>query len=65
MEDEAWLCDGSLPDNFTERLRVFVELYECQNCDGVQDMNVVMRSWEDEPSWCPNCVGPEGEPDAD
>lgn len=56
VEAEAWLSRGELPDNFRDRLENFVEFYQCPNCDGQEDMNIVMRCWDDEPSWCPFCV---------
>lgn len=63
VEMQVYLDKGTLPDDFAERLPYRIETYECDNCDGQLDMNVVMRAWfEDEPSWCPECCGPDFNP---
>lgn len=41
----AWLRDGSLPDNFGDRLRNQLEFDACSNCDDVRCMHFVMRDW--------------------
>jgi hypothetical protein len=62
LEAKHWLETRELPDNFGERVENFVEFYECTNCGGVQDMNIVLRDWwgSEGPSWCPDCTPPEG-----
>lgn len=55
-EARAFLCGDSLPENFSERLRNFLEFEPCSNCNDVRDMNIVLRRWEeDEPDLCPFC----------
>lgn len=56
-EAREFLRSGELPENFRDRLELFLEFETCTNCGGVQDMNFVLRHWEgNEPSWCPDCV---------
>lgn len=55
VEAAAFLAGKPLPSSFEDRLRYFIEFYVCPNCDGVEDMAIVMRTW-DEPSPCSFCV---------
>jgi hypothetical protein len=66
-EQYHYLTAGMLPDDFDERLRgaaaLALELDDtpCSNCDGVRDMNIVLRDWwEENPNWCPFCCDENG-----
>lgn len=60
-EAVSWLTDGSLPDNFALRLSVYVERYECFNCDGQEGGIDHNGEWS-----CPDCSPPKSDrgPDA-
>lgn len=57
----AFLRDGSLPDNFAERVSHFLEFEPCGNCDDVRCMHFVFRDWwspdfDECDRWCcPSC----------
>lgn len=52
----AFLRDGSLPDNFADRVRNFIEFEPCSNCGNVRCMHFVMRDWygdiDECDGWC-------------
>lgn len=55
-EAQHWLETRELPENFSERVEAFIATYACPNCDGVGDMNFVLRNWDaPAPSPCPFC----------
>lgn len=62
----AFLRDGSLPDNLTDRLRNVLEFEACENCDNVRCMHFRMRDWWAEDfdqcdGWCcPSCSDLKG-----
>lgn len=59
-EARAYLRDGTMPENWGERVKVALEFSVCPNCGGVKDMNQVMRDWFNEfESPCPFCTGQE------
>lgn len=59
-EARIYIRTGKLPDDFQQRVKNYLEFDRCSNCDGVKDMNMVLRMWEeDSPSPCPFCVGEE------
>ena len=45
----AYLREESLPENFADRLRNFLEFEPCQNCDNVRCMHFRLRDW-----WSPD-----------
>ena len=49
--DEAfrYLREGTLPDNFADRVQLVLEFDGCPNCDGVCCMHFVLRDW-----WSPD-----------
>jgi hypothetical protein len=54
-EARAFLADGSLPENFRERVELVLEL-ECSNCDDRLCMNCVLRVMHDTCVYdCPFC----------
>lgn len=57
-ELELFLAAGEIPDDFADRCRDAVAAGACSNCDGVRDMNLVLRVLDDEPSPCPMCCDP-------
>lgn len=48
-EAKIYLESGALPDNFSDRVKNFIELGSCENCDDVRCMHFVMRDW-----WAPD-----------
>lgn len=60
-EAVAYMKDGSLPADFRERVKNFLEFEPCSNCDNVRCMHFVMRDWwsenfDDCDGWCcPAC----------
>ena len=58
-EARHYLRTRELPDNFVDRVFAFETYAICTNCDGVRDMNMVLRIYSDEPDWCPSCVEEE------
>jgi hypothetical protein len=57
----AYVKDGTLPENFAERVELFLEFAACPNCDNVRCMHFVMRDWYSDDidrcgGWCcPDC----------
>lgn len=60
-EMHKYLQDGSIPDNFRDRLEISLELDPCPNCDNVRCMHFVMRDWfspdfdDCDGNCCPSC----------
>lgn len=53
----AYLRDGSLPENFAQRLQNQLEFDSCSNCGDVRCMHFVLRDWWNEDfdscdRWC-------------
>lgn len=55
-EAARYLRDGTLPENFRDRVQLLVECYECENCDGRLCMDCVLRIEHDScRNDCPFC----------
>jgi len=60
-EAAAYLKDGTLPDNFGQRVENWLEFGACENCDNRRCMHFVMRDWWDgeidrcDGYCCPDC----------
>jgi hypothetical protein len=61
-ESQSWLEDHKLPLDFPARVDAFIRLSVCTNCDDRLDMNEVLRTWDDTPSWCSFCCDENGVP---
>lgn len=57
VEAAAYLRDGTLPENFEERLGLVLDpLYPCSNCDGRLCMGCVFREYDHDCAHdCPYC----------
>lgn len=55
VEAHRWLQDGTLPDNFADRVRN-VLAFSCMNCDGRRCMGCIFREYDHEcADDCPDC----------
>lgn len=55
-EARHYLATGEMPDNWRERVELFVEFGTCQNCDGRKCMGCIFRDWDhDCNDDCPHC----------